>query len=388
METPGRGRGRRGSFRPIFTASRRVASLALVSMGAASAAGCGTGGASAGGDRDLPNASAGPFRLLRKGETSRPAPFVVTDVFRSPAVVDLDGDPSTPAAALYVATVSAPRRIFRYELADGRTASKTRVEVLAAGEGPEATEGVDHPMPLRVGSEIWLYFSSVGCVRRAVSRDGGLTFERDVVPILCGGDGVAPWESGWVGAPSVHAEADGAYRMFYESDGGIGEARSVDGVAFTRVGAGPVLTPSRGPVGAGTSLARAAGASGGGGADPAADEPFDGDRVGEPMALGVEGALGRPITLLYYAARSASGRWAVGLAARFGDEGAFERNPVPALARHDARSPFVVRVGGVSLMFAEGRSSEASANWKPNILGAVAPATASVPLPVSSVSGP
>ena len=54
-----------------------VALSALIALGALAGASCGTGASAAGGDSDLPGVVAGPFRLLRKGETGNTAPFVL-----------------------------------------------------------------------------------------------------------------------------------------------------------------------------------------------------------------------------------------------------------------------------------------------------------------------
>ena len=42
-----------------------------------------------------------------------------------------------------------------------------------------------------------------------------------------------PWEKGTIGAPSVVATS-GEIRLYYASGGGVGLARSADGVAFTK----------------------------------------------------------------------------------------------------------------------------------------------------------
>ena len=85
----------------------RAALLAL-------AASCATEGDSGGGGDNLPNAAAGPFRKSVIGElgNSRSAPIALDDSRqfpRDPAVVDLDGDPSTLGAAGFFGWYENPK---------------------------------------------------------------------------------------------------------------------------------------------------------------------------------------------------------------------------------------------------------------------------------------
>jgi hypothetical protein len=351
---------RRAALGPLSVAARPALLAALCVA-------CGTNAPSAGGDENLPNAAVGPFRVLRAEEMGGKAPLVTSDAFRSPGVVDLDGDPATLESALYVASGSATlRSIYRYELPDGRTSSLQRVKVLERTEAWEPEAGLDHPMPLRVGEEIWLYYASGGCIGRAVSSDAGVTFEkRPATPLLCADPAAAPWEQGGLTAPSVHVAHDGSYRLLYETPGGIGEAASADGQAFSRRGGGPVLA--------------AASPAGPLPEDGGVDDPFDNVRVGDPCALLGVSPLGRPVTYLYYTGQNRLDRFASGMAARFGDDGAFTRNPAPVLTRFDAHAPFVMRRGNITLIYAEGRNSETKSDWKPAIIGGLAPATAALP---------
>lgn len=325
---------------------------------ALAALGCGTNAPPAGGDRNLPNMLSGPFRLLRADETTLKAPFVLerNAPWEAPSLVDRDGDPATLDAILFVSG-GTPSAISRFDVPDGRAADPDRLDVLKASEPWEGPEGVGHPAALRVGPELWLYYASGGCVGRAVSSDGGLSFTKRNEPVLCGQGGPA-WEGGAISAPAVYRGFDGQFHLFYEASGAIGEATSSDGVTFQRAGDQPSLAASE--------------ASGEG------DEPFDSAAVGEPFALLTESPLGRPITLVYYTGHNSKGRTAVGLSARFGDAGPLQRNPAPSLTRHDARGPCVLRFSGVTLLYAAGRSSETAESWKSMIVGAVAPATASL----------
>lgn len=336
----------------------RRSSLALAAV-ALLGAGCGTGASSAGGDRDLPTAMAGPFRLLRKGETGNTAPFVLdrSAPWEAPSALDLDGDPATPAVALYVSWGATLSAISRYEAPDGITAGKTVATVVLAGdEDWEKPSGVGHPSVLRVGDEVWLYYAAGGCLGRAVSTDNGVTFTRSPSgPMLCAGPA---WEGGALTAPGVHVGFDGRFHLLYGAAGAIGEAVSDDGVTFARVGEGPVLSAS--------------------GVD------FDAAAVGEPCVVTTTSPLGRPITMLYYSGHTSSDpstdRLATGLAGRFGDTGPFERSTAPVLTRNDAHGPSVLRRGDVTVLYAAGRSSEVpGATWKSVIVGGVAPADRSLP---------
>ena len=325
-------------------------------------ASCGTGASPAGGDRDLPNAQAGPFRLLRAGEMKGRAPFVIdrSPPWEGPAALDLDGDPETPGTAVYVSW-GTTSTITRFELPDGRSLEGNGVQVLEATEAWEQPGGVRHPAVLREGGEVWMYYEASGCVGRAVSQDGGQTFVKNpTTPVLCGEPG---WEGGALGAPSVFRGFDGKIRLLYGASGVIGEAISDDGVAFRRLRGEPLLTRvGAPPLPEGAEL----------------DEVFDSAAVGEPDALTVRSALDRPITLIYYTGTNRLGRTAVGLAARLGDDGVASRNPAPVLARHDARGPSALRLAGFTLLYVAGRSSEVSPTWQSVILGAVAPADRSL----------
>jgi hypothetical protein len=327
---------------------------------------CGTQAPTAGGDRDLPNAGLGPFRVLRKEESRRVAPFVLdaSPPWYAPSALDLDGDPATRPVALYV---GGGKRIDRIVLPDSVSAPPERTAALSP-DLPWEGASVGDPSALREGPEVWLYYAANGCVGRAVSTDNGVTFLKDGDPVLCGQGGPV-WEKGALGAPSVIRGFDGRFHLFYGAAGAIGEAVSVDGQRFSRVGSGPVLeaTPASGPVPA---------------VDGGVDEVFDDQAVGDPCALTTTTALGRQVTYLYYTGTSRLSRHGIGAAARLGDEGAFNRNSTPALARYDAQAPSVLRFTDFTLLYASSLSSEAATKVNQVILGAVAPATAVVdPVP-------
>ena len=330
---------------------------------------CGSGAPPAGGNDGLPNALAGPFRVLRKPQEGASAPFVIGGSlsYRDPSALDLDGDPATLGVAVYLEAGENgfPHTIYRYALPDGPArAAKTGTgtKVLSADQPWEGTT-LARPFALRVGAEIWLYYEAAGCIGRAISSDG-LTFSKpDPGPALCGDP--ATWEGGAIGAPSVHQARDGSFRLFYGAAGSIGEARSSDGVAFTRVSTSPVLGP-RAPLLAAVS-------------DGGIDDPFDDATVDDPDTMIAMTSDGKPLTYLYYTGANRLGQHAIGLAARFGDDGPFDPNPQPVLSRYDCHGPSVVRNGPLTVLYVGGRSNEASMTWTPSILAGVAPATGGLP---------
>ena len=72
----------------------------------------------------------------------------------------------------------------------------------------------------------------------------GRSFDRLVQPVLTAAE---PWENGTVGAPSVLQVGDEVW-LYYAGGGGIGMAKSQDGVSFTRAGAGPPVKTLAQPV--------------------------------------------------------------------------------------------------------------------------------------------
>lgn len=328
---------------------------------------CGTGASPAGGDQYLPNAKAGPFRVLRAEEMKGRAPFVLEKnaPWEGPTALDLDGDPTTLGTAVYVSW-STPAAIWRFEFPDGRSLEGNGEKVLEATEAWEFPGGVRHAAVLREGGEIWMYYEAEGCIGRAISQDGGKSFSKNpLTPVLCGAGG-APWEEGGLEAPSIHRGFDGKFHLIYGSSIDLGEAVSEDGITFQRVRGEPILSPMG-------TVPLAEGAE--------EDEVFDSAAVGDPAVVLTTSELGRPITMIYYTGTNRLGRTVIGLAARLGDDGVVERNFVPVLARYDARGPSVLRRGEVTLLYAAGRSSEVASNWKSVIVGAVAPADRTLAIP-------
>src|SRR5262245_27788792 len=117
----------------------------LVAFAPATAA-CATLAGGGGGDQDLPNALAGPFRDITTPElgNSRSAPNALSndETFpRDPAILDADGDPATLPCFAYVAatlvpegemasSTAPPNAIVRYGALDARSFDRDPSTVL------------------------------------------------------------------------------------------------------------------------------------------------------------------------------------------------------------------------------------------------------------------
>ncbi len=343
-------------------------------------AACATLADAASGDRDLPNAGAGPFRELKKGELAGLliAPNVVSDgktLARHATVIDADGDPSTFAVIGYFAAnengeapEDAPSRIVRGVAFDGRSFERETNVVLEATEDWEYGE-ISSPSVVEVGGEVWLYYAAgvgIGLARSVDSLaftkvDGPPFFEEGGAgPIF--GIADAGWDAGATPtSPSVISLGDEGFAMFYEvriesGKYAIGEARSKDGITWKRFGDGPVLVPG----------------------EPG-EEAYDDARVGAPCAIAGESELGRPLLRLYYSAESGAGKRTIGMAARF-DDGPFERAASPVLGAGTSRGPSepsVIAFEGFTLLFAT--QDKSGTQEEPVVAAGVAPAQAVLP---------
>lgn len=336
------------------------------------------------GDVYQPNARLGPFRPLVTAElgNSRPAPKVMDDrgwLPRDPAVLDVDGDPATLEVWGYFAVSEKPKdgskpettapstAIVRYHALDGRTFDRQAVTVLQPGEAWEGGT-VGQPAVVRAAGEVRLYYAAKGGIGLARSKDG-VVFTRASGPVL--GPANGGWEGGAVPAsPTVAALPDGSQRMFYEvaQPGGasaLGEARSDDGLVWTRVGGVPALSPA--PP-----------------SQDGSDPPWDDRAVGSPFALTGTTAEGRAVVRVYYGALDRQGHRVIGLAARFGTDGPLARAAAPVfgsggnLAPHE---PCVFVTPNFTLLFATERAGKGSLEDYPAVAAGVAPATATLPPP-------
>jgi hypothetical protein len=346
-----------------MTGPRSALSFALLAVGCATLA-------SEAGDENVerPNAMAGPFRALRSDEVaSGKAPYVLDKgelgAIHQATVLDL-GDGTAPAdAALYgVARLASQSGVYRFLAPDARTFAAQpapATPVLIASEPWEGAE-LDTPEIVHVGAELLLYYSGDEGIGAARSSDG-IAFEKLPGPLL-GTSGAGPWEAGTAPrAPTVVEVASDDYRMFYEANGRIGEARSSDGLAWQRASSDPVLQPA---------------------SDGGAEPPFDGASVGDPEAVVAVGAEGRKVTRVYYTGRAADGTSAIGMAARFGDSGSLTRAVAPAFASsRDPYAPDLVEFGGLVLLYVTERAGSDTSHDYPAIAAGVAPATLSLKVP-------
>lgn len=373
---------RRFEMSPASSLDRRSIAAALLAALAPLLASCATLAGGGGGDVDLPNAGAGPFRALGEGElgNSRSPPNALFDAKTSPrdgSILDLDGDPSTlDVAGFFAANAKGeplgapPSRVVRYGAVDARSFDRA-AEVILEPQLPWEGGFVAAPSALRVGvgvgGEVWIYYEGAGGVGLARSSDGA-AFSREPGPVL--EPDATSWEKGAVPrSPGVALLWDGTYRMFYEVDPAgdgrsmIGEARSDDGVTWTRVGDAPALEPSNATSGA-----------------PADDAPFDGASVGSPFPVAAIAATGEKILRVYYGAKASSGASVIALAARFGADGPLERAASPVFGAGKSlapREPCVVVYEGFSLLFATQRSDLGDETLA--VAAGVAPANAHLP---------
>lgn len=303
---------------------RRVARFALarithLAFGALALA-CGTLGGEGGGDRDLPSAGVGPFRKLGPTEQHGVPPYVLDDKalrMREPAIVAL-GDATSTEVALFVTGVSNGHdAILRSRATDARTFFGTSAQ---AGQRPRVVleptrpwEGgsVGGPSVVRDGADWWLFYAAAGGIGRARSSDG-LTFASDADPVLA-----LPGAR----APSV-TRTDAGWSMLYAKDGAIWEATSADGARFATVPGGPVLAAAPPPDHA---LVQ--------GEKP----PFDGLAVDDPCAAARVTVAGRVQFRVLYTGWSVDPDTkqpvsAIGFAARWGTTGPLTRNASPVLA--------------------------------------------------------
>lgn len=360
---------------------RRWLAFSLLVFSAPACASLAGGG---GGDENLPNAAAGPFREVRSEElgNSRPAPNGLEndDTFpRDIAVLDVDGDPATLPVLGWAAVnlappgddgepsfAAPPNAILRYGANDGRSFDRNPVPVLEAqGDG----DFVASPTVVRHAGEVLLFFDSPEGIALAAGSTPESLARQDTVVLGAAGAG---WDAGIVPRrPGVVALAGGALRMFYEVDLGggrtvIGEAASSDGRSWVRLGAGPVLEPR--PVATGDEAPR-----------------WDDAAVGAPFPVRDVDETGRTIVGVYHAATDRDGAQVVALAARYGDDGQLERASGPVFGSNsglDPHEPCVLRFDGFTLLYTTQRASSSDAAAHPAVAIGVAPATATLPAPV------
>lgn len=316
-------------------------------------------------DAERPNAGAGPFRPLAQQEIrsgTGVAPYVLPlDSARRyrdaaalrPAGIGADAD---RIALFAVAETTDGARIFRFTSSDGRTFDRLPTPRAPMLDATETWQGgaMTAPSAIWVGSEIWLAFAAAGGIGLARSSDG-VRFTPDPEPILAA-DSTSAWEGGAApGGPSLHVAPDGSVRLLYAAGGRIGEARSSDGGAtWVRTGV-PLLDPVDVPRAAGSAVAR----------------------LGDPDIV-IEQAPGtRMIARVFLSLELEDGTRSVGLAARFDDDGPLSPADAPVLASNlEPHAPAVLRFeAGYSLLYATARAGLGRTEDYDAELAAVAPAT-------------
>jgi hypothetical protein len=269
-----------------------------------------------------------------------------------------------------VRTRADDARSFFGSAADNETAAHPAHSPAVVLVADRAWEGADigGPSALRVGSGVWLYYAGAGGIGLARSSDG-LTFVKTGPPVL-GPDARVAWERTAPRAPSVARMPDGSWRMFYAAGQSIGEAASADGVAWARVDADP-QTAAMDPV-----------------LSPGAS--FDAGQVDDPGVLPRVTPAGRlEVRVLYtgYDARPNAGSpgaartSAIGFAARYGDAGPLVRQPVPvyAVGAHEAAPALFEYAGGAILYVQQDETAVDPSHPYPAIAAAVAPVSVTLP---------
>jgi hypothetical protein len=335
-----------------------------LALGILVVAACGTNGGAGGGDANLPSAGVGPFRTLAPEEVKGQAPFVLEDsvaMYREPAVLR-EGDVTFLYAVAHVAKTNQDV-IVRTRATDERTffgsssSSSSKPVVVLAPDRPWEGNALGGPSLVRLGGDVLLYHSGAEGIGVARSSDGRV-FRKEPGPVLGRDPSRGSWETTPPRAPTVYALPDGRLRMLYAAGTGIGEASSADGVAWERLGGGPVLAPVPG--------------------DPSS---FEGARVSDPCAAPRITPDGRFQVRVLYTGTNAAGRTAIGFAGRYGDAGPFERHgpPVYAVDRAEA-APALLELDELSFLYVQQELQSADKTWTA-IAAAVAPDTATLPLP-------
>jgi hypothetical protein len=373
---------------PIPGYRRGVVAIAAV---LASAATCGTLASPGGGGENLPSSGAGPFRALVRGEL--PAfgvvPFVLDDAdarYRQPCVLATTDDPAGTAVILYaVARVGGRDVIVRTRADDARSfygsaadneagnhSAHAPAVVLAADGGWEGAD-LAGPSAVRAGGQVWLYYAAAGGIGLATSADG-LSFVKTGRPVL-GPDPGVTWETSAPRAPGVARMPDGSWRMFYGAGVAIGEARSDDGLGWTRVDGDPqtlALDPVLSP---GSS--------------------FDRGQVDDPVVLPRITAAGRLHVRVLYTGYDAppgtpSRGSSIGFAARYGAAGALARQATPVFGAgsHEAAPALFEYAAGSLLYVQQDETAQDRANPYTAIAAAVAPESSTLPAPGSFPAAP
>ncbi len=339
---------------------------------------CAAVGSSGAGDKDLPTSGVGPFRKLDGDETLGIAPFVLDDgakEWKDPAVLPADPESGDARVILFAAGKVKNREVIvRTRAEDGRSffgaeTGKTPRIVLQAEDDAEQVQA---PSAARIGGRIFLYWADGQGIRIAVSDDG-LTFERRPGRAL-DMDSRAAWEKSPPSAPSVAVYPDGRVRMIYAAGGFFGEAESLDGFSFTRLGEDPIFGPSP------ERFASTA---------PGEKPLFDAARVDDPCLVPRVTPAGRLHIRVLYTATDAAGATAIGFASRYGDVGPLVRQaqPVYAVNKRERGPALLEWPGGALLYVSQVRQSTPDTKYFA-IAAAVSPANLRLPRATTYADSP
>jgi len=308
--------------------------------------------------QNLPSSGVGPFQALTQMQVEHAdvAPYVMLEpgqTLTEPSVLPASGDLSSPSLLMFVVAQGSKGTVIeRTSSGDGvsfygdtadeeRNPSHRPPVVLSASLAWEGVS-VSGPSVMRVASEIWMYYAAGGGIGLAKSSDG-MTFTKTGAPVLATDAGAA-WETSVPHAPTVATFPDGSWHMMYAAGTSIGEATSSDGMTWTRVSESPVLVPST-PVDPKTL-------------GPGETVPFDEATVEDPLLVPRVDPTGQlQVRLLYtgYSAptSSTSRSGQIGFAARYGDTGALSRQIVPVYVApgSSASGPALLQWNGPTMLY-------------------------------------
>jgi hypothetical protein len=329
----------------------RASLVPSIALGALLAS-CATIAADGHGDANLPDEHDGPFRPLKHGLTCVTNPdgtetctgvdelpaatgnglaqYPRAPKSRSPSVLTRGKGGDDLRVVMYVARDqdTSADRIARMESADARSFDDV-AEVLTAESGFEGL-AIGDPWAMEVDQEVWLYYAihpdatqaaQTPGISRAKSIDGldGRAFAKDgAIVVIDGAPGA--WETEPPRAPSVVRADDGTFHLFYASGDSIGEAVGPDGVHFTRLDADPTTTGNDPVLSPSPQVDLATLPSG-------VRPPFDDLAVDDPSVARIVTVASRSSYRLHYTGRDRrDGTW-IGFAGRFGEAGAFGKDP-------------------------------------------------------------
>jgi hypothetical protein len=347
------------------------------SIGLVILAACATTGAEGEGEKNLPSAGVGPFRKLAAEEVKGVAPFVLEDpqaLYREPGVLR-DGD----VTLLYaVARIAGKDVIVRTRSLDERTFFGTSghfgQKPLVVLEPDKLWEGaLGGPSLIRFRGDILLFYTGAEGIGVARSADGR-TFRKEPGPIFSRDPVPGSWETTPPHAPTVFELPDGRLRMLYAAGNAIGEAESSDGIEWTRIRTGPVLAPSP-PAPPGSLL-------------PHEKPPFDTASVGDPCVVTRTTPAGRFHVRVLYTGMDMAGATAIGFAARYGESGPLDRQPVPAYSVNQKEAaPALLDLGDRSYLYVHQDRRDGNRSFVA-IAGAFAPGNVKLPPASDFPDGP